>query len=114
VVKYETENGGPAHSDEEFILTAMAQNAFHHESEGLAGIIQEEMQTLVGLPDRGVEQAGFRVLVGASMPNVLVEMAFISNRKEEKLLNSGETQQKIARAIMYSIKRFKEKYEQGS
>jgi len=114
VVKYETENSGAAHSDQEFILTAMAQNAFHHESEGLAGIIQEEMQSLAGLPDRGVEQAGFRVLVGASMPNVLVEMAFISNRKEEKLLNSGETQQKIARAIMHSVKRFKEKYEQGS
>lgn len=114
VVKYENENGGTAHSDEEFILTAMAQNAFHHESEGFAQIIQEEMQSLVGLPDRGVEQAGFRVLVGASMPNVLVEMAFISNRKEEQLLGSGETQQKIARAIMHSIKRFKEKYEQGS
>lgn len=113
VVKYETENGG-AHSDEEFILTAMAQNAFHHESEGFAQIIQEEMSALVGLPDRGVEQAGFRVLVGASMPSVLVEMAFISNRKEEKLLDSGETQQKIARAIMHSVKRFKEKYEQGS
>ncbi len=114
VVKYENENGNAAHSDEEFILTAMAQNAFHHESEGLAQIIQEEVQTLVGLPDRGVEQAGFRVLVGASMPNVLVEMAFISNRKEERLLDSGETQQKIARAIMHSVKRFKEKYEQGS
>ena len=113
VVKYETESGG-AHSDEEFILTAMAQNAFHHESEGFAQIIQEEMSALVGLPDRGVEQAGFRVLVGASMPSVLVEMAFISNRKEEKLLDSGETQQKIARAIMHSVKRFKEKYEQGS
>ncbi len=113
VVKYEDDAGG-AHSDEEFILTAMAQNAFHHESEGFAQIIQEEMSALVGLPDRGVEQAGFRVLVGASMPSVLVEMAFISNRKEERLLDSGETQQKIARAIMHSVKRFKEKYEQGS
>lgn len=113
VVKYEDESGG-AHSDEEFILTAMAQNAFHHESEGFAQIIQEEMSALVGLPDRGVEQAGFRVLVGASMPSVLVEMAFISNRKEERLLDAGETQQKIARAIMHSVKRFKEKYEQGS
>lgn len=114
VVKYETEDGGVARSEEEFILTAMAQNAFHHESESFAQIIQEEMKALAGLPDRGVEQAGFRVLVGASMPNVLVEMAFISNRKEEQLLNSGETQQKIARALMYSIKRFKEKYERGS
>lgn len=112
VIKYENEHA--ASSDEEFILTAMAQNAFHHESEGFAQIIQEEMSALVGLPDRGVEQAGFRVLVGASMPSVLVEMAFISNRKEERLLDSGETQQKIARALMHSVKRFKEKYEQGS
>ncbi len=112
VVKYESDKA--AASDEEFILTAMAQNAFNHESESLAQIVQEEMETVVNLPDRGIYQAGFYVLVGASMPNILVEMAFISNAKEERLLNSSEVQQKIAQAICNSVKRFKQKFETGS
>lgn len=112
VLKYESDQ--PAASEEEFILAAMAQNAFNHESENLAEIVQQEMENVVGLPDRGVYQAGFYVLVGASMPNVLVEMAFISNQKEERLLNSPEVQQKIAQALCNSVKRFKQKYETGS
>lgn len=112
VVKYESDK--PVTSDEEFILTAMAQNAFNHESESLAQIVQEEMESVVRLPDRGVYQAGFYVLVGASMPNILVEIAFISNAKEERLLNSSDVQQKIAQAICNSVKRFKQKYEAGS
>ncbi len=113
-VKYESDQPSTAASEEEFILTAMAQNAFNHQSENLAQIVQEEMEGIVGLPDRGVYQAGFRVLVGASMPNILVEMAFISNQKEERLLNLGEVQQKIAQALSNSVKRFKQKYEWGS
>lgn len=114
VVKYDTDAPLDAQREEDFILTAMAQNAFNHESEDFAAIIQEEMRAAVGLPDRGVHQAGFRVLVGASMPNVLVEMAFISNLKEARLLRDSSVQEKMARAIMNSIKRFKEKYEVGS
>ncbi|MDZ7266393.1 MAG: N-acetylmuramoyl-L-alanine amidase [candidate division KSB1 bacterium] len=114
VVKYDTDAPADAQSEEDFILTAMAQNAFNHESEDLAAIIQEEMSLAVGLPDRGVQQAGFRVLVGASMPNVLVEMAFISNPREARLLRDAAMQERMAHAIMNSIKRFKEKYETGS
>lgn len=114
VVRYDTDAPLDAQREEDFILTAMAQNAFNHESEDFAAIIQEEMRAAVGLPDRGVHQAGFRVLVGASMPNVLVEMAFISNAKEARLLREASVQNKMATAIMNSIKRFKEKYEAGS
>ncbi|MCG3153521.1 MAG: hypothetical protein DKINENOH_00111 [bacterium] len=114
VVKYDADAPVDTQSEEDFILTAMAQNAFNHESEDFAALIQEEMGLAVGLPDRGVHQAGFRVLVGASMPNVLVEMAFISNPKEVRLLRDAGVQDRMARAIMNSIKRFKEKYEAGS
>ena len=47
----------------------------------------------------------------AYMPAVLVETAFISNRKDEKLLNKGSFRQKIAEAIFESVKDFKKKYE---
>jgi len=114
VIKYESDAPEDVQSQEEFILTAMAQNAFNRESEVLAALIQEEMRKAAGLPDRGVHQAGFRVLVGASMPNVLVEMAFLSNAKEARLLKSGDFQEKIAKAIFASIKKFKDRYETGS
>ena len=77
----------------------------------MAALIQKEMQKTTNLRDRGVKQAGFYVMVGASMPNVLIETAFMSNKKEEKLLKNSAFQEKIARGIFTSVKKFKEKYE---
>jgi N-acetylmuramoyl-L-alanine amidase len=97
--------------DENFILRQMAQSQFVKESEELASLIQTEVGKKVTLKDRGVDQAGFYVLVGASMPNVLFETAFISNPYEEKLLKTNEFKQKLAEAIYESIKKFKQKRE---
>jgi N-acetylmuramoyl-L-alanine amidase len=69
--------------------------------------IQEELAGVTGSESRGVKQAPFRVLVGATMPAVLVEVAFISNPEEEKLLNSAAYQAKIARALMRGIARYR-------
>ena len=74
-------------ANENFILAAMAQNAFSKESQDLAAIIASAMDARLDLKNRGIDQAGYYVLIGASMPNVLVEIAFISNREEEKLLH---------------------------
>jgi len=98
-------------SQENFILSAMAQNRFNTESQDLADIVQKEISQECNQPDLGIRQAGFYVLWGASMPNILVETAFISNLNEEKLLRSDSFQKKQARAIFRSIKKFKEKYE---
>ena len=114
VVEYEGDLSGQAQNEQEFILTAMAQNSFNHESEELAAIVQKDLNAVAKLPNRGVHQAGFRVLIGASMPNILVELAFISNPQEERLLNSNKHQNDMAQAIFKSIKKFKEKYEVGS
>ena len=57
--------------------------------------------------DRGVKQAGFHVLVGATMPNVLVEVGYISNPAEEKKLKQGAHKQRIAESISEGIKHFK-------
>jgi len=114
VIRYEADSSAYAGLGAEgFILTAMAQNAYNHESEAFAAMIQEELRSAVKLPNRGVKQAGYYVLVGASMPNILVETAFISNPREEELLNDAGFQQDVAEAIYNGIKKFKEKYEWG-
>ena len=62
---------------------------------------------MTGSEGRGVKQAPFRVLVGAAMPAVLVEVAFISNPEEEKLLGSDAYQAKIAASLARGIERFR-------
>ena len=89
----------------------MAQNAFNKESEDFAGFIQLSMHDQLRGKNRGVEQAGYHVLIGASMPNILIETGFISNRSEEKKLRENSYRKKIARAIFEGIKKFKERYE---
>ena len=51
------------------------------------------------------------VLVGASMPNVLIEAGFLSNKNETKLLGQSRYRQKIAQAIFSALVNFKDKYE---
>ncbi|MFQ5865333.1 MAG: N-acetylmuramoyl-L-alanine amidase [bacterium] len=112
VIRYENDVQDYAHlSDENFILAHMAQNDYNKESQDLAAMVQQELKKRSGIQDRGVKQAGYYVLVGASMPNVLVETAFISNRKEERLLKSASFQKKVAQGIYESVKKFKQKYE---
>ena len=93
-------------SDIKLILWDMAQTEFLKESARLAEYIQKELNILLGTKDRGIKQAPFRVLMNVAMPAVLVETAFISNRKEEKMLNDPEKQKKIAYAIYLGIKKY--------
>jgi N-acetylmuramoyl-L-alanine amidase len=114
VINYEADSSAYAGLGAEgFILRALAQNSFNRESEDFAAMVQEELSNNTKLADRGVKQAGYYVLIGASMPNILIETAFISNQREEAMLNDSSFQQNIAEAIFNSIKKFKEKYECG-
>lgn len=95
------------------ILNANAHNAYQKESLDLASIMVSEIKKRTKLPlyTDGVEQANFWVLNGTAMPSVLVETAFLSNKYEERLLNIGSEQMKIALALYESIAQFKEKHE---
>ena len=89
----------------------MAQSTFTKQSEFFAGQIQKELNQSFTSKDRGVKQAGFYVLVGASMPNVLVETGFLSNTQEAKMLAKSSYQNKIANGIFEALVDFKNKYE---
>jgi N-acetylmuramoyl-L-alanine amidase len=97
----------PPGSDLALILWDMAQAEHLEDSSALASRIQEELAVVTGSEGRGVKQAPFRVLVGAAMPAVLVEVAFISNPDEEKLLASDAYQARIAAALARGIERYR-------
>jgi N-acetylmuramoyl-L-alanine amidase len=91
----------PAESapDLDFILWDMAQSAHLKESAALAESIQNELNALLHTENRGIKQAPFRVLVGATMPAVLVETGFLSNAEEAGKLATPEFRQSVAEAI---------------
>ena len=98
-------------TDENFILLTMAQANFVRESQDLAAEIQHQLPPGVGTKNRGVDQAGFYVLVGASMPAVLCEMGFISNPEEEKKLRDKTFRQRTAEEIGEAVVNFLERMQ---
>ena len=84
-----------------------------HWSNLLAEGIQAEIEDVHPGPNRGVKQAGFAVLTNVLMPAVLVEVGFISNRAEERILSQGEFQQEIAVALAQGVRGFLERYPPG-
>ena len=100
-------------TNENYIVASMAQNTFMKESEDFAALIQNQLQKSLKnkSKNRGVKQAGFYVLVGATMPNVLVEVGFISNKQESKNLSKSYYRRQIAESIYQAIVDFKIKYE---
>lgn len=57
---------------------------------------------------RDIKQAGFAVLKAPDIPSVLVEMAFLSNRDEERMLRRREHQESLARALTKGTQTFLE------
>ncbi|HYO45498.1 MAG TPA: N-acetylmuramoyl-L-alanine amidase [Gemmatimonadota bacterium] len=103
-VKYENPSIDPESLGElNFILWDLAQNEYLRESSTLAESVQEEINRRLALRSRGVKQAGFFVLNGAFMPAILFEMAFISNPREESLLDDPSFQSRIAEALSETL-----------
>ncbi len=93
-------------SDLDLILWDLAQAAVLNESAELAVAVQARLNDLLDLRDRGVKQAPFVVLTGASMPAILVEVGFLSNPSEAQRLRQAQHQQALARAIATGIDAF--------
>ena len=98
-VKYEGEQEIDANDPLLFILNDMKQNEFLRESGDLAADVQASLRRVHPGPNRGVKQAGFRVLVRAFMPSVLIEVGFGSNRAESAWMASQEGQRSLGNAI---------------
>ncbi len=96
--------------DLEMILLDLLANSKINESSRLAAEIQKSMVDQLGkhykVKNLGVRQGPFYVLLGATMPSVLVETAFLSNHDEEKLLNNKLYQERTADAIVSAVRNY--------
>jgi len=100
-------------TEDQIIVATMAQRSFVRLSESFAASIQQEVTDRTPLADRGVSQAGFFVLVGASMPNVLIETGFLSNRSDAEYLASSKGQAAIASSIATAIQSYATSYQRS-
>ena len=94
-----------------FIVSDMTQNQHLRESSQLAELIQQRLGGMHPGPSRGVKQAGFRVLVTAYMPAVLVEIGFGTNPREAAYMTDPGKQDALARAIADAAMDYLQRYE---
>jgi len=111
--------GGQAIDPEEdpdlgFIMRELRNLDHQHWSALLAEIAQEELDDFHPGPNRGVKQGVLAVLTNALMPSVLVEVGYLSNSDESRLLGQDSFQAETADALASSIVRFFERYPPGS
>jgi N-acetylmuramoyl-L-alanine amidase len=95
----------------EMMLWEMAQLQHLEQSAIVAGLVEETLRTRVKMTPRAIQQAPFRVLVGANMPAVLVELGFISNPEEEKLLGAHAYQSRLVDAIVDAVGQYRAQLE---
>jgi N-acetylmuramoyl-L-alanine amidase len=88
------------------ILNNLRSDFLMRASHDLAAVMQDKMAAFHPGPNRGVKRAGFYVLVGAIMPAVLIETAFISNREEADLLGTQAFQRSLVFGIADGVDEF--------
>lgn len=105
----ETYEGFDPNSSESYIMFEMMQDLYMDQSLSFADAIQQQFKSRTESSNRGVKQAGFLVLRQSSMPSVLVESGFISNKDEANYLSSDEGQRHVALSILEAFRKFKDK-----
>jgi N-acetylmuramoyl-L-alanine amidase len=94
------------------LVKAIATNSKIDESRDFAAAVHESMVAGVraehAVLDRGVHTAPFYVLIGANMPAVLAEIAFVSNPEDERRLKSPEYREVLARSLLRGVKAYLE------
>ncbi|MEX1003399.1 MAG: N-acetylmuramoyl-L-alanine amidase [Crocinitomicaceae bacterium] len=95
---------------DQIIARQLQLSAFLDHSINFAAKLQHQFKG-IGRHDRGVRQAGFLVLYKTTMPSVLIETGFLTNKNEENFLASSESQTKMANSIFTAFKEFKAEFE---
>jgi N-acetylmuramoyl-L-alanine amidase len=100
-------------SELQSILQKVLNNEKITESRELASRVQTSLSSELysstrDSRNRGVKTAPFYVLLGARMPSVLVEIAYLTNRNDSKLLADGDFRQKVAESIAAGVRGYQD------
>ncbi|WP_232056554.1 N-acetylmuramoyl-L-alanine amidase [Pseudoalteromonas sp. A25] len=96
-------------ANEKYLAKALLDMSMDHSMKTALQVADEivgELKKVTKLHKKRPQSANFGVLKSPDIPSILVETGFISNPKEERLLKSGNHQEKLARAIFKSIKNY--------
>jgi N-acetylmuramoyl-L-alanine amidase len=111
----ENYDGFNPNSDEDYIAMTLFQSASIDQSLQIAQKVQNQLiGNVCKRSDRGVKQAGFLVLYKVSLPSILVELGFLSNRDEETYLMSEDGKKNMANAIFLAFKEYKTEFESNN
>lgn len=109
---YSTKYGGFDPNDpESFIFMQLMQNAHLEQSVEFAEILSRKLADGPIKANRGVWQNPFYVLWKTSMPAVLVELGFISNKDDLAILRSEERRQELSDCLFEAFKTYKRSYD---
>jgi N-acetylmuramoyl-L-alanine amidase len=97
----------------DLILWEIAQARYLEQSSTFAGLVEQALRSRVEMSPRAIQQAPFRVLVGANMPAVLVEIGYLSNPEQEQSLTSGAYQDKVTQSLFDAVVQFRARFERS-
>jgi len=100
------------------IVKAIALNNKIRESRDFASMIQSSLHSQLQKTDAdvrnlGVKQAPFLVLLGATMPSVLAEISFITNKQDAAMLKTEKYRQRIAEALYAGVLHYQQSLKTG-
>jgi N-acetylmuramoyl-L-alanine amidase len=98
---------GGGSRDIELVLWDFAQIRHIDQSQELSRIIEESLRERGAIDVRPIERAPFRVLESANMPAVLIEMGFLNNPAQAKVLSGANFQTAFAQAVLDAVIRFR-------
>ena len=107
---YKTKYKGFDNSSESYIMFDFIQSKYIEQSLGFASSIEKQFQN-INRSSRGVKQAGFWVLKQTSMPAVLIELGYLSNKEEEAFLSKDTNIEKLAKSIHKAFVSYKSKHD---
>ena len=105
---------GGGSRDIELVLWDLAQTRHLDQSTTFAGLLEQQLHDRIPLVERAVDHAPLRVLESANMPAVLIEMGYLTNADQEKLLIGDAFQNTLVQALYDAILKYRDALTSGS
>ena len=99
---------GGGSRDIEVVAWRFAQARHIDRSAAMARAVEASLRARVPMSARAIQQAPLRVLVGANMPAVLIEIGFLTNPDQEQALAGQEYQNSVVQALVDAIVQFRD------